>query len=222
MFDDHSEKGVILSKLAYSEADEVITVLMEQSGIKRLFVRGARKSKKRFAGRIDHFQHFSFSYKNKNHGLPLLKSIEDLAEPQISFERDLTGFAFLSYLSELICGFYPEDVEAIEIYSLWQNVISDLRKEIFSIWQIVFYTLKLVEYAGYHFQPLEKQGLFMRDVEFSEKIQNKICQTLKGETKKKIVEILSYPQDLLEKKLKSLPFLVSLIDSLANDIQNNI
>lgn len=209
MAHDQSEKGVILSKLPYSDSDEVVTVLLEESGVKRLFVRGSRKSKKRFAGKIDHFRHFSFLFHNKTEGLGLLKAVEDIQEPISEHQKDLLSFAFLNYLSELICEFYLENMEAKEVYLLWQDLMHDLQKSPLSIWQLAFYTLKTIEFAGYHFHPLAKRSVSFRELK-SVEANFYLKELLAGNQVKRTKEILLYPQKLLEKPLKSLGFLLNV------------
>lgn len=207
------EHGVILRKLAYSDTDEIITVLFEKSGVRRLFVRGSRKSKKRFGGRIDLFRKLNFHFKPRLEGLATLLQAEDVPEKPLILEDDLFAYAFLGYLAEVITEFYPEDLPSDEIFHLWQDVSKLASVRELDLAHALFATLKFMDDAGYSKQASEKyKDLFSGGVSF-EKLTNIICQKGSRDIRKFATEILSYPQEILQKRLKTLTFLVSVIET---------
>ena len=198
---DKQEKGVILQKLPYSDADEIITVLFEKSGVKKLFVRGSRKSKKRFGGRIDHFEELSFQYTSKEHGLSMLKAIDDLpGSIRSKALNNIFSYAFLSYLSEIIREFFWEEARADEVYELWQNLASEVKDTPLSLERAIHYHLLVLSLAGYN---LETES------SFHQLLVDYKAQSLLP--KQKWIVLFRYPEKVLERHLKTLEFLLSVL-----------
>jgi len=102
-----AQTGIILKKLSYGEADEIITVLLKDDGIRRFFVAGSRKSKKRYQGLIDHFSHLKFHYRPNNKGLWRLQDVDLVKLNGQSIWKSMENFSFGNYVAELICEFTP-------------------------------------------------------------------------------------------------------------------
>ncbi len=178
-----SENGVILQKLAYSDADEIITVLFERSGVKKLFVKGSRSSKKRFAGRIDHFQELAFQYQNKTQGLSVLQAIDELpGRFRLEAKADLLPYAYLNYFAEFVREFFWENGHADEVYKLWQDLTAEIHAQSFTPARAFFYTLALIRLAGYE-----------------------------GGSVDQLADALQFPQKILEKPLRTLGFLQAVL-----------
>lgn len=201
MSEDIREKGVILKKMPYADADEIITVLFERSGVKKLFVKGSRRSQKRFLGRIDHFEELSFQYTRKAQGLSLLKTIDDL--PGVFKNQALQNifnFAFLSYFAELIREFFWEEMRADHVYDLWQKLAEDVRQGPLELKRAIYYQLKLLNLSGYTISQNPEMERTALAVLNSERVSRVHIQTL-----------LRYPESILERSLKSLDFLMGVL-----------
>jgi len=202
---EHNEKGVILQKIPYSDADEIITVLFEKSGVQKLFVRGSRKSRKRFAGRIDHFGEMSFQFTKKQQGLAVLQAIEDLPGVlRVQAFGNIFCYAFLNYFSELICEFFWENMHADDVYNLWKSLAEDLRNGGFAVPQAVDYTIRFLRLTGYDFADQDLSQSFLSDSVAS-------MSTLDPKQKSKLRELFLYPQKILERRLKTLEFLLQVL-----------
>ena len=201
MTDERQEKGVILQKLAYSDADEIITVLFEKSGVKRLFVRGSRKSKKRFGGRIDHFEELSFQYTSKDQGLGMLRAIDNLpGSIRSKALNNIFSFAFLNYISEIIREFFWEEARADEVYELWQDLAAEIKDDPLSLERAIFYHLRILSLAGYDLSTEATFQTLLHDLKSGVAIP-----------KQKWIVLFRYPEQVLERHLKTLEFLLSVL-----------
>lgn len=201
MTDERQENGVILQKMAYSDADEIITVLFEKSGVKKLFVRGSRKSKKRFAGRIDHFEELSFQYTTKEQGLGLLKAIDDLPGSIRSKALDnIFSYAFLNCIAEIIREFFWEEARADEVYALWQSLATEIKTEPLTLERALFYHLRILSLAGYDLSLESTFQILLQDLEAGLLLP-----------KQKWTVLFRYPEQVLERRLKTLEFFLSVL-----------
>ena len=193
--------GIILKKLSYSEADEIITVLFQGIGIKRLFVRGSRKSKKRFGGLIDHFGHIKFYFSSHSQGLSSLARVEEFPE---SMQRDLwtlgPNFAYVSLLSEFICEFKPEDDDDHELYALWLALYEELSQKELTPKMSSEYFISFLRLVGYapdfieHFQEGHSQAVDDND-----------WMTL-------LSDLVSFAEKIMQKPSRAAPFLFTTLD----------
>lgn len=141
------QEGIVLKKMAYSEADEVATILLKNEGIQKFFVPGGRKSRKRFAGLIDHFAHITVTYQRRARGLWRL--LEVSARGSRKPVTDLSHYAFAHFFSELICLFTPESVYVGEIYVLWLKLQACFAQGEFSHKQAALFVLSFFKASGY-------------------------------------------------------------------------
>ena len=144
------KNGIILKKMPYAESDEIITVLLQGEGLRRFFVKGSRKSKKRFAGLIDYFAHLQFIYKKGDAGLGKVFEVE-IAQPQSNraLLKETSYFAWVNYLSEIICECIAEGDGDHGLYDLWHQMQDEAAKSLFNQQNITFYLLNFLEMAGY-------------------------------------------------------------------------
>lgn len=150
--------GIILKKQDYSDSDEIVTVLLKEGGIRKFFVSGSKKSKKRYQGLIDHFSCLNFHYHAGSSGLSRVRLVERTSgNPPIS--ADLRCFAFGSYLAELICDFFPEAATDHDLYDLWQHVQLKLNQNGFSLVLAIQYLLIFFQRAGYAVDVEKHPGL---------------------------------------------------------------
>lgn len=158
--DYQSQPGIVLKKLPYGDADEIITVLLKEEGIRRFFVAGSRKSKKRYQGLVDHFAHLHFYYRPYEKGLWRLHGVEVAQIVSRQIWQELEFFSFASYLAELICEFTPEAVVDHTLYDLWLEMVGGLvegrRSKVEGLQTYhnclsvyVFYLIKIFEVTGY-------------------------------------------------------------------------
>jgi len=147
-FNIQLQLGIILKKLPYGEADEIITLLLKDEGIRRFFVAGSRKSKKRYLGLIDQFAHLKFHYKPSLKGLWRIHDVEEIAFQEQPW-RELNHFAFGSFLAELIYEYTPEAVVDHHLYELWIEMIQALPNNNYPLPTYSHYLYKFFQITGY-------------------------------------------------------------------------
>ncbi len=177
-------RGIILKKIPYSEADEIVTVLLQKEGVHRFFAAGSRKSKKRFKGLVDYFAHLNFSYRPSTRGLWRLLSVEEIADFQNrGHQIKPTQFAYLNLMAELICEFTPEHDGDHGLYDLWFDIQEDCKDNTLSYEIASKFLLRFFDCVGYglgferKIKPDENwKDLLKELVRFSEKIMQKPSQ----------------------------------------------
>lgn len=155
MSEQTKQEGVILKKIPYSDADEIITVLLKEDGVRRFFVSGSRKSKKKYAGLIDHFAHLNFLYQSSSKQLWRLRDVDQISKktlPKHFWQRDLKAYAFFNYLSELICEFSWEEMHANDLYEIWQRSFEYFEEKEFSHVEGLYFLLQIFASFGYAFE----------------------------------------------------------------------
>lgn len=123
-----TQPGIILRKSPYSEADEIVTVLLREGGVQRFFAAGSRKSKKSFAGLVDHFAHLNLKFTPRHEGLWRLLGAEEGAGAVPSPWQEPRNFALASYLAEVVCAFTPAAVHSEDLFRLWLEVAEQLAR----------------------------------------------------------------------------------------------
>lgn len=187
------QSGVILKKIPYGDADEIITVLLARGGVQRIFVPGARKSKKRFSGLIDHFAHLQFEFLVRP-GLWRLQRVEEClsfdGQRRRFWEKDLCTYAFFSYMAELICEFMPEELHDHHVFPLWQDAVVTFEQQGFILPQASRFLNQLLVSFGYQIsdEPVSGKTHFM--------ILN---------------DLISHARQILQKSTKAERFLLQII-----------
>ena len=144
-----SQPGVILKKIPYSESDEIISVLMRDDGLRRFFVAGSRKSRKRYQGIIDLFAHLNFHYRTNSQGLWRLQSADTIQSHTHMMAQDIEAYAFSNFLSELICELAPEEVNDHRFYDVWMQFDDEVRLGVCDHRRVLYYLMHVFLRTGY-------------------------------------------------------------------------
>jgi len=95
-------EGIVVGGLEIGEADRIVYLLSDTQGRHRAVARGARSSKKRFAGKLDPGCRLELTTRGRRGGLPTITHLELVSGPRRARE-DLDRLALLTYACE-ICG----------------------------------------------------------------------------------------------------------------------
>ncbi|HLD45807.1 MAG TPA: DNA repair protein RecO [bacterium] len=148
--DQQATRGIVLRKIPYGEADEIVTCLLQKIGVVTFFASGSRKSKKRFAGCLDYFRHLLFHYTVARQGMWRLHRVEETDNPtRLAVWEATSHFAFASFLAELICDFVPPVAGDHELYELWLDLEQNLAGHPLGITTTIEYLIRLFELTGY-------------------------------------------------------------------------
>jgi len=119
------QKAYVIHSRPYKETSLIVTFLTENKGKITAVAKGAKRKNSRLSGNLEPFQCLSIDYRGKSD----LKSLI-LAEPCEVFE-DFFGSENLYsafYVNELINYLIAQADESIEIFDIYKNCISNLKK----------------------------------------------------------------------------------------------
>ena len=119
----------VLSSLAYRERDLILRLAVHDLGILTVLARGARGSKKRFAGSVDILTHIDIHYKPSKKGMATLVEAMRRPGPEPNLS-DLASFAVRSHVAELLFTVIEEGHPSRFPYKLMSWVHSAHAEEI--------------------------------------------------------------------------------------------
>lgn len=127
--------GFVLSSLPFRERDLILRLAVHDLGILTVLARGARGSKKRFAGSVDILTHIDMRYKPSKKGMATLVEAVRRVGPEAR-HGDLAAFAVRSHIAELLFTVIEEGHPSRFPYKLmsWvhsahaEEVMPELRK----------------------------------------------------------------------------------------------
>ncbi len=119
------QKAYVIHSRPYKETSLIVTFLTENKGKITAVAKGAKRKNSRLSGNLEPFQCLNIDYRGKSD----LKSLI-LAEPCEVFEDFLGSENLYSafYVNELINYLIAQADESIEIFDVYKNCISKLKK----------------------------------------------------------------------------------------------
>lgn len=111
-------EGIALKNYSLGEADKIILFLTDQSGLVRLTVRGAKRLRNRFGGRLEPFTVARLAYGQKEESeLGRLLEIETV-ESYFHLARDLKIAHALAYFAEILIRITPPHEPNEKLYRM--------------------------------------------------------------------------------------------------------
>ena len=140
------DQGIVLRSYPFGEADRVVVLLSPNTGKMRTVVKGVRKTKSRFGGRLEPFTHVDMVlYEGRN-----LDTITQVAvlEPFPRLRSDLDAVVAAGTMVEAADAVAQEDEAAIRLFLLLQRGLKSLEAGQRSPDLITSYLLKLADVVG--------------------------------------------------------------------------
>ncbi|MBR2980116.1 MAG: DNA repair protein RecO [Myxococcaceae bacterium] len=109
--------AILLSRVDFGESDRILTLLTEEKGKLSAFARGARKSRRRFAGVLEPFSLIQVSLRSSRGALHQLDEAA-LIDGFDGLRRDLGAMARAAYACELTREICRESAASAEFFSL--------------------------------------------------------------------------------------------------------
>jgi len=109
-------EGVILKRIDFGEADQILTVLTRDFGKISILAKGARRIKSRFSGRLELFYHVNVVF-FQGRTLHHLNEVEVISNPSLDL-LDLKARSVLFYMVEATNKLLPEGHEATSSFDL--------------------------------------------------------------------------------------------------------
>ena len=113
-------EALVVGGMNLGEADRIVYLLSDGFGRTRAVARGARKSKKRFAGMLDPGCHIRLTRRGRQGSLASITDIELVRAPRHARE-DLDRIALLAYGCEICASLAAEEEPAPRQYGLLQT-----------------------------------------------------------------------------------------------------
>ncbi|MDJ0816539.1 MAG: DNA repair protein RecO [Desulfobacterales bacterium] len=121
-----STPAILLRRMDYGDFDIIITFFTLKKGKMSLIAKSAKKSTKRFAGILELFSVLDVvASRGRGRGMPVLQEAV-LKQPFGSIRADFKKTAFASYWAELIYNWMEENYPQVELFSLFEHVLSEL------------------------------------------------------------------------------------------------
>jgi len=111
--------AIVLRTRDYSESDRIVTLLTRDMGKLSGIARGAKASRRRFAGKLEPFSHLMLYFRRRPLGhLVFITRAEAADLAPIVLDDDLGKIALGSYMLELTDALASEESEAAEAYRI--------------------------------------------------------------------------------------------------------
>jgi len=148
--EDLVTSAFVLRTRPYGESDLIVVLLTAEYGKVAAIARGARRSKKRFAGpALEPFQELSIRFARRPHSaLGFLHECRILHSHH-AISGDLSAFAWGSYLSELTEVVAPEHDPCAELYRLFRDAVARIARGSPVEQHAHAYVLALLDWAGW-------------------------------------------------------------------------
>jgi len=141
-------EGVILKRIDFGEADQILTILTIDFGKISILAKGARRIKSKFSGRLELFYHVNFVFFRGN-TLHHLNEIEVILNPSLD-SLDLKARSVLFYMMEATNKLLPEGHEASDTFYLLTSALGQFNaNEWVSELLLYGYLVKLLTNLGF-------------------------------------------------------------------------
>ncbi len=143
-----SSEGFLLRKFQYREADYILSIFTRDIGKIRGIARNAKRSTKRFGGRLEPFIKFIVDFSTNSRGM---HSIEDVTmiKPYSKIVDDFELFLWGNVIIELTDVITPIEESNVSMFGLLDNTLSRLEKGVNTLPVILKFILKALSLSGY-------------------------------------------------------------------------
>jgi len=149
-------EGIVLRLTDYGEADRIVSLFTLEQGKLQGIARGAKRSRKRFAGALDPFAHLRLQL-HRGAGLATLVCA-DILDIFAGIRADLTKIGSAAYACELVERLTPDEEANPRLFRLLFCYLETLDKAPPSASDRRFFAVNLLKILGY--QPeLEVSGV---------------------------------------------------------------
>ncbi len=141
-------EALILRKSSYGEADLLLTLFSRELGKFRAIAKNAKKSQKRFGGRLDFFNHLAIEVILKKGRFNLIGDVA-LRESHRAIAESVDSFVAATRILELLDLLTPEHEPAGELFDLTVKTLGFLseKREPYSVFLV--FLLRTLTICGY-------------------------------------------------------------------------
>lgn len=142
------ENAVVLRKMPYKEADVILSLFTKSTGKVSGLARSAKKSLKRFGGRLEPFVELSVSLKEGKGSMLIVEDVEAVRN-FASFMENLELFTWGSYLLEYTDAVLPQQTPNHELYELLLGTLAELDSGKSALPLVLGFQLDALSLSGY-------------------------------------------------------------------------
>lgn len=145
-----SSQAVLLRKIEFGDYDYIITFLTKDKGKIVAIAKNAKKSIKRFSGKLELFSvlHIVLNY-GKRKGLPILQEV-NLEYPFELIRTDIVKASYSSYWSEILTNWLEEDKKQKKLYALLFFLLGAINEGEISLGELnIWFLTKFMEISGF-------------------------------------------------------------------------
>jgi len=145
----HKTEAIVIQSMDFGERDKLITFLTKKFGKLKGIAKGAKNSKKRFAGSLDIFSYVTLDFFEKeNLGLARIESVS-LIEPFSKINESIEKVTYGSYFVELVNEMVGEREENKAIFTLLLYFLRLLNREKICEEYLRIFEVRLLTLLGY-------------------------------------------------------------------------
>lgn len=112
-------EALLLRSVDFGESDRVVHLLTAGTGRLTAIAKGARRSRKRFPGTLDVFNHLAIRSRSKAHASMAFLERARLVNPFLGLRSDSVRYALASFLAEMLDRLSPEGITGPEAERLF-------------------------------------------------------------------------------------------------------
>jgi DNA repair protein RecO (recombination protein O) len=140
-------ESFILRKNIYGEADCILSIFTRDYGKITGFARNAKKSSRRFGGRLEPFIHLRISFRNRSGRMNLVEDCETISVFSC-FMQNVHLFALGSFIMENIEILVPEEEPNEKAFSLLVDTFSSLDTGSSALPELLRFQLAILKLSG--------------------------------------------------------------------------
>jgi DNA repair protein RecO (recombination protein O) len=146
---DINTRAILLRRIHYGDYDLIVTLFTFDVGKLTVIAKSAKKSKKRFPGILELFNHLAVVYsQSQRQNMSLLKEAV-LHDAYINIRADIHKTGYANYWVELIDFWLQEGNAQKALYDLLQEVLSALDKNKIANQTLnIYFQMKFLNLAG--------------------------------------------------------------------------
>jgi len=146
---DISTAAFVLRTRPYGESDRLVTVLTEEHGKLTGIAKGAKNSRRRFAGTLEPFVQIRAVFQMRPHSDLVFLQRCELMAPFHGFTSDLARYAAGSYVLELADRMVLGRESSGDVYRLVRDALEDMDRDGASPGVVGAFELRLLAASGY-------------------------------------------------------------------------
>lgn len=141
-------EALVIKKTPYKESDLIVTFLTKELGKFSGIARNAKKSKKRFGGRLEPFLHLKIDFKQNENKFNSINDVT-LIKAYLSIMENLESFMIGSFVLENVDIIAQENEPSEKLFEETLSTLEKLGKQELFLPTLLRFQLKALDISGY-------------------------------------------------------------------------